>query len=396
MVRENSAIGVGMVFAGNGSRADSPATAFNNPAGMSYLRDKGVELGTAAILPVMNFRGAATAFGQAIPGSGGSKDSTSVIPNLYWVGGNSRLTGGIAITAPFGMGNEYDSTWAGRYVGIKTQAFTVDINPSVAYRLSDSVSIGAGISAQYFKFDMTSALPQFVIFGPATPDALYRFRGDDWAAGFNVGVLWAPTTTTRIGLTYRSKIDHQLKGSLEFTGALPVLGLTSGAASAGVRLPATAGLSISHDTTPSLSFSADVQFTNWSVLKQAIITSANPPFPMELGYRDSWFVSAGGSYNVNPALTLRAGLGWDQTPVTDAFRAVNLPDADRLLAGIGLTYRFTQALALDGGYQHSFPAHPASMNASINNTDPLTHAVTLNGRYNVNVDVVALSLRYKN
>ena len=99
---------------------------------------------------------------------------------------------------------------------------------------------------------------------------------------------------------------------------------------------------------------------------------------------------------MNPALTLRTGLGWDQTPVTNASRAVNLPDEDRILAGVGATYRFTPALALDAGYQHSFPARSASMNGSVNNTDPLTHAVTLNGHYNVNVDVISLSLRYRN
>jgi long-chain fatty acid transport protein len=164
------------------------------------------------------------------------------------------------------------------------------------------------------KFDMTSALPQFAIFGPGAPDALYRFKADDWAVGFNVGVLWEPTAATRVGLTYRSKIDHGLKGDLDFTGAIPLLGLTSSAASAGVRLPATAGFSITHEVTPSLSFSGDVQFTNWSLLKQAIIRSANPPFPIELGYRDSWFVSAGGSYAVNPALTLRAGLAGIRRP----------------------------------------------------------------------------------
>jgi long-chain fatty acid transport protein len=138
MVRENSTTGVGMVFAGNGSRADSPSTAFNNPAGMTRLSDKGFEVGTTAVVPVMKFSGSATAAGQPLPSSGGSKDPTSLVPNLYWVFGNSRLSGGIAVTVPFGLGSAYDSTWAGRYLGIETRALTVDVNPNVAYRLSDS------------------------------------------------------------------------------------------------------------------------------------------------------------------------------------------------------------------------------------------------------------------
>jgi long-chain fatty acid transport protein len=151
--------------------------------------------------------------------------------------------------------------------------------------------------------------------------------------------------------------------------------------------------------TPDISLSADVQFSQWSVFKRVVIETTNPApfneFPNEEHYRDSWLISVGGVYRLDPVWSLRAGLGLDQTPITDAFRAVSLPDQNRILMGVGFGYRMTDAMSLDGGFQHSFPTAKPSMNKSANNTDPFTGAVVLNGNYDVTVDVVALSLRYR-
>jgi long-chain fatty acid transport protein len=396
MIRENSASGVGTVFAGNGSRADAPSTVFNNPAGMTHLLQDEVELGATVIDLSMTFSGTATAGGFPVSGgNGGDAGRVAFVPNAYWVFGiNDRLKAGLGITVPFGNGASYNSPWIGRYLNVKTTSVTADINPSIAFKATDWLSLGAGVSAQYLKLDLTTAIAQFAIFGPGTPDAFYRFNANDWAFGYNVGTLFELGQGTRLGLTYRSAIDHRIKGSLDFMGTAPVLNLISGPAAADFHLPATTGVSITHEMTPNLSLSADVQFTQWSSLQTVFIESQNPPFPFELHYRDTWMISVGGVYRVNDQWQLRAGLGWDQTPVTDKFRMVNLPDEDRYLVGLGLGYKLNNAMSLDLGYQHSFEIH-ASMNDSVNNTDPFTHAVTLHGKYNVPVNIVSFSLRWK-
>ena len=393
MVRENSAIGVGMVYAGNGSRADAASTAFNNPAGMTRLANDEVELGSTVILPSLEFDGSATAVGSPLAGNnGGNAGRTAVIPNLYWVFGlNDRLKAGIAVTAPFGNGIEYDTNWYGRYLGLKIDALSADINPNIAFRVSDSLSIAGGVSAQYLKLDYLSAIPQFVIFGTGAPDATYRFNADSWAFGFNLGALLELEGGTRIGLTYRSGTDYRIAGELDFMGASPLLGLISGPAGADVHLPATIGLSLTRDRGSALSLSMDVQFTQWSVFKRVAIESQNQTFTFEQRFRDSWLVSIGGAYRLNETLTLRAGLGWDQTPVTDRYRAVTLPDEDRYLVGFGFGYRLTDWLVLDGGYQHSFAADHPDMSNSLNNTDSVAQSVVLSGEYDVDVDVLALA-----
>ena len=397
MVRENSAESVATVYAGNGSRADDVATVFNNPAGMTRLEGSQVEGGTVVLFPSIHFSGGASVLGTALPGdNGGNGGERGVIPHLYGkFDVSERLKFGIAVTVPFGNSINYDSTpaWSGRYVGIKTAALAADINPNIAYKLSDSVSIGAGISAQYFKLDVSAAIPQFLIIGPTAPDAIYRFRAHDWSYGFNLGLLADLDPTTRVGLTYRSKIDHRVKGTLNFTGAL--FPIASGPATADASLPATWGASITHDYNPNFSISSDVQFTQWSTFDQVIVQSLNGPFPFIEKYKDSWMVSLGGVYRFDAGWTLRGGLGWDQTPVSDAFRGVGVPDSNRYMLGVGVGYRFSDSTSLDGGFAHYISTEHASMNTSLSNTDPFTHVVKLQGKYSNHLDYVALTLRHK-
>ena len=397
LIRENSSIGVGMAYAGGGSLAESAATVFANPAGMTRLSQDEMEAGVAMIIPSFEFKGSATVFGTPIPGdTGGNSGRLAAIPSLY---GTFALTddlkAGIAVTVPFGNATNYGSTWYGRYLATKTSAVSYDINPNLAWKLSDSVSIGAGFSAQYFKLDVTSAIAQSLIFQAPVPDAFNRFVGHDWSFGYNFGLLAQIDESNRIGVTYRSGVDHDLEGSLNFTGASPLLGLISGSAHSEANLPGTAGVSLTHDVDPDLTLSADVQYTHWSVFRDIVVQSANPPAVYKQNYRDAWMFAAGGRYVLNPEWTLRGGLAWDETPVTSAFRTVNLPDTDHFLLALGSSWQIGEGLILDGAYEHSIAFARPNMNISANNTDPITHVVVLHGQYDVNVDVVAFSVRYR-
>ena len=396
MIRENSAESLGTVYAGNGSRADDVATVFNNPAGMSWLSGTQIEVGTAAVFPSMHFEGSASILGTPIPGNNDRNvGQFAVIPHFYGVLDiDERFKAGIAITVPFGNTVDYAEDWPGRYVNIKTAALTADINPNIAFHVNDRLSIAAGVSLQYLRLDLSSSIAQFLIFGPGTPDGGFLLRADNWGWGYNFGLLAEPMDGTRIGLTYRSGISHRIDGSLTFSAATsPLLGLTSAPASAEFNVPASIGGSITHRVTPNLSLSTDVQFTQWHTFKEVAVNSPpNPTFVFTEGYRDSWMASIGGVYRLNDTWTLRAGFGFDESPVTDGFRGTGVPDKDRYMLGLGTGFRFNDAMSLDVGYAHYFAAGHATMNSSINNTDPLT-GVLLNGRYDNALDYVAVTFR---
>ena len=396
MVRENSATSLAMVSAGSGSRAESASTVFGNPAGMTRLGGTHIETGVAAVFPSIKFDGSASVMGMPVPGTdGGNGGMDAAIPHFYAA---TSLTPdvmvGLAITAPFGMTMHYDDTWSGRYVGIKTSALTLDINPNVAFRITDQLSFGAGVSLRYFRLDVSAAFPQFLIFGPSAPDGLYNFKGDSWDFGFNLGALFEVTPATRLGITYRSQIEHSLEGTLDFE-VDPLLGLASGSATGDATLPATATVSLTHEVMPNFSVSADVEWAEWGSFDTIVVQGQNGPFPLQPRYEDSWMVSVGGQYRMQNGWTLRAGIGWDGTPVTDAYRMVGVPDTDRYMVGVGAGFALSEALSLDLGYAHYFSAEHASMNRSANAIDPIANAVVMSGEYTNDLDYVALSLRYR-
>ena len=399
LVRENSAEAVATSYAGNGSRATGPDTVFSNPAGMTHLQADGFELGVAGILPSSTFSGSGRQLTPAGPvplagTMGGDSGRAALIPNFY---GAMRVMPdvsiGIAITVPFGNSSEYDPAWVGRYLGTKTMAQSADINPAIAWKINDTWSVGAGFSAQYLKLDVTQGIDQSAIFGAAVPDAFLHFKAHDWSYGFNAGVL-ADFGAARVGLTYRSNINHRIQGSLDFSGASPVLGLINGPANAKARLPSTTTLSITSDVASDITLSADVQYSHWSLFKDVTIQSQNPPFANIQGYRDAWMVAVGGTWRLDERWALKAGVAFDETPVTSRYRAVSLPDTDRYLLGLGAEVRLSDAMTLEGAYGHSFAFNNPNLNSSVNNTDPVTHSAIVNGRYDINVDIVALTFRY--
>jgi long-chain fatty acid transport protein len=398
MVRETSANAVGMASAGLGSRAEDASTVFNNPAGMSFLNESQVQIGSAVVLPDLNFSGTATGPGPT-PITGVNDRNigqTAMIPHLYGAFRiDERWSAGIAMTVPFGLVIDYSENWPGRYSSIQTAALSFDVNPNIAYKINDNVSIGGGFSAQYFKLQMSSAINQALIFGaPGTPDGGYRLTVDDVAWGFNLGILAKVTEQTKLGLTYRSAITHDLTGQLQFWPTTsPLLGLTNAVARAGVNLPASTTLSLTHQLTPNLSVSGDVQFSQWHVLRSfAVNAPPNPILGMNKQYRDTWMVSVGGAYRFDDNWTVRGGVGYDQSPVTDAFRFSGIPDTNRVMVGAGASYNFTPTMGIDVGYAHYFTTDKATMNSSVNAVDPFT-GVVLSGQYKNALDYLAISFR---
>ena len=165
-VRENSAESVATVFAGNASRADDVSTVFNNPAGMSDLQGTQLEVGGALVLPEIRFSGSLTAGAATLPGNNSRQDGQiALIPHFYGVIDlNDRTKLGLAITTPFGNSVDYGDQWSGRYVNIKTSAMSIDFNPNISYRVNDWLSVGGGVSLQYFRLGLVQRDPAVIDF----------------------------------------------------------------------------------------------------------------------------------------------------------------------------------------------------------------------------------------
>ncbi|MHB1214367.1 MAG: OmpP1/FadL family transporter [Thiobacillus sp.] len=377
---EQNASGLGNAYAGQAAAAADASTIFFNPAGMTYLPDRQVVLVGHLIKPEARFSG--TVSPDIGGGNGGDAGGLALVPNAYFA---FRLTPdvhlGLGVNAPFGLKTEYDSTWAGRTQAIKSELKTVNLNPSIAWKASESLSLGAGLSIQYAEATLSNS---------ANGAGIATVHGDDYGWGFNLGLLWQPSAATRVGVAYRSEVEQKLKGGVDFSVAT----IANGPVTADITLPDSASLSLFHELSPKWDLLADVTWTGWSDFDELrIVRNGGVGLGLtEENWSDNYRYSLGANYHLSDRVILRGGVAFDETPVSDAFRTARIPDGDHTWIALGAQYKLSPHSAIDVGYTHLF-----IKNARINKTEysylppqpnPPT-PVTLSGTYEASVDILS-------
>ena len=202
---------------------------FFNPAALGRLDGFAAEVQGSHLSPHSKLKSssATTAAGTPITGP----DSANDIANDNWIGAGylmlpvgDRVRLGLGVTSPFGLQTTYSDDWVGRYDAQESKLETVNLNPTVAVRVTNWLSVGAGFQAQHAYGKLTQAV-DFGTIGaglglPVTPggdDGGARLSGDSWGYGYDLGVLVEPVKGTRFGLAYRSEIDNQLEGDASFS-----------------------------------------------------------------------------------------------------------------------------------------------------------------------------------
>jgi long-chain fatty acid transport protein len=431
---EQSASRLGTAFAGTAAAADDATTVYFNPAGMTALRQPEGVVSASGIEIASEFRNdsSTAAFAQPLGGNGGDAGDWNLVPAAYFVlpVGDS-LAFGFGVNAPFGLKLVYEDGWIGRFQALHNEIKTLNFNPSVAWRINERISIGAGIDYQRLDAELTNdvnysaviaqGVQQLVLAGqlpPATGNAVIaanaaqsghaRVSGDDDAWGFNVGALFDLSDDTRLGLSYRSSFDYTVEGSIDFTApagrdpvssgiiaavSAPGAPLSSGPAKVDLKLPDSATLSLQHRFGEKFAVVADVAWTGWSSIQELRIvrdSGATVSVTPER-WRDTWRYALGGTYAIDDSFTLRAGVAFDETPVPDETRTPRLPDTDRTWVAIGARWQPSPAVLMDFGYAHLFsdtvPLDQDAGNAAA--------SALLNGNQHSDIDIVSAQLVYR-
>lgn len=374
---EQSASGLGNAYAGQAAVAADASTIFFNPAGMTYLPDRQVVVAGHLIRPQAEFTGTVSpAIGG---GNGGDAADWAVVPNAYFA---YRLTPdvhlGLGVNSPFGLKTEYDPEWVGRYQAIKSEVETINVNPSVAFKLSDTLSLGAGLNIQWIEAVLTHRQP---LGAPPAPVPLVKIKGDDYGWGYNLGALWQATPATRIGLAYRSEVDYTLDGTSSTSD--PSVGPLNGPVTAEVTMPDSASLSLFHKLSSRWDLLADVTWTGWSDFDDLPIRGAvNKTTPEN--WENILRYSLGATWHMSEKLSLRGGVAYDEAPVSDLDRTPRIPDGARTWIAVGGQYRLSAQSVLDFGYAHLFVNDPG-----LQSTD---NGTTLNGEYSSQVDILSAQI----
>ena len=393
---EQDAAGQGNAFAGSAARADSAATVFANPAGMIKLPGKNLSMGVTAIDIKARFENGASIapptqliqppFTQATPaGSDADGGTLGYAPNFYYSQQlDDRWALGIGFNAPFGLKTDYPEDFRGRFLARKSDIKTMNFNPSVAYKLNETVALGFGANYQKFDAELTQAV---ITAGLAAGEGYLTQKGDSWAWGWNVGVLIDLTPATRLGVSYRSKVDHKIKGNYSFDNVpAPILAAAgfnamSGDGTATVTLPEIWTFSLAHQLDERWQLLADLSRTGWGDRSELRIQYANGSKDQfnTFDWKATTRVAVGASYQLNDSLKLRAGLATDQSPVTDDNRIARMPDSSRTWYALGFQYKPNKTMAFDVGYTY-IKGKDAKINESGTPPNPVSYGV-LNGAY---------------
>jgi long-chain fatty acid transport protein len=415
---EQGASGMGNAFAGAAATAEDASTIFFNPAGMTYLPDSQLVVAVHAIRPSAEFNNngshrAALTGGLITPGGeGGDAGDLAFVPNFYFakaITENVRL--GLGVFAPFGLKTEYNDNWVGRYQAIKSELTTININPSIAFKASDQLALGFGLSAMRASAELTSAVDFGTICAASLAgcgvgatfqrhDGFASIKGDDWGFGWNAGVIFQMTNATRLGLAYRSQVHQTLDGKVRFGNVpaafavSPALTATfaNGDVTAKLTMPDSLSASLFHQVNSQWDVMADLTWTQWSKFERLTVVRDsgaivnNVPEKWENTIR----ASVGASYRYNDALKARIGVAYDESPVSSEFRTPRIPDNDRVWLSLGASYQVSQAGTLGVGYTHLF-VRDATIDKTTDSSSAALRDVVV-GRYDSNVNI--LSVQY--
>lgn len=399
---DQDAVSIGNYHAGLAANADDASTAYYNPAGMRRIKNQQFVVGAAAVLPDLRFRG--TVAVNTLPNT--APQSVSVqggqykfFPTVFYVAPISeQVAFGLSYTKPFEFNINYGSNTALRYVSVLNTINVVDLTPSFSVAFNDKFSLGVGWDIQRMNGQFQNSVTAL----GQTSDTLSSTSGSDHAYGCHLGALYQFSENTRVGLSYVSQVAHTFTGASNLIGPLAPGGFQmSQATQVRITLPPTTSISVFHTFNPSWDAMGNLSYTQWAVMNRLVLTNligisggvvnGNLQNILSSGYHNAWNYSVGANYHVNEQLLFRGGLGFDQSPINNNSRSIQLPDSDRIALALGGHYQATETLAVDIGWTHLF-----SMNTRINNLSQSVgdQTTVTNGSVQANTDIYGLQVKW--
>lgn len=364
---EQDGASIGNYHAGYAAAANDASTAFYNPAGI--IRIKNQQAVFAGIGVVSDFKYVGTVRVNTIGGGLTPLSATaqggafSFIPSLHYVAPVSEHVGfGFSIAVPFGLKTDYGFNSPLRYVATTTSVQVIDVSPSLGVLVTDKASVGFGLDIQrmFAEFDLVGALG-------TTLDTTSTNKANDTAYGYHLGAMYQFNEKNRVGISYHSQVRHQLSGSSYFVGPLATLfngGTFSSRATSNITLPAYTALSGYFHPMEKMALMATVIYTQWDVIRalslsglsgiSGLSASRNITASIPEYWHNTWNFSVGTDYTVTDRFIVRGGIGYDQTPVREAYRTVHLPDNDRTVVAVGGHYQASKAIGVDLSWSHFF------------------------------------------
>ncbi len=384
-LQEYSVTSAGRAFGGAGIVGDDYSAIAFNPAGMT-LKQSGMQLGAMAMDIHSRINGHLND-GPRV-GSKGKLRNFKVLPHGFGQYAYKDLRIGLGVYTPFGLGTYYNRSWFGKTHALTSEIKAIDVNPTLAWKPLEWLSIGAGFILERMEARLTNIAPN---------GKMSDMNADGWGRGWNAGIMVSPTKTTRFGVAYRSKVVQDIKGKHHFAG------LTEGISSTKLVDPEHVQFT-AYQEVGSFGLSAMARWTRWSrfnllsidstALKKysAMLPPGYPslsPSQVKENWRNTWTISGGVDYHFCKNLTFRTGLAYDQGAVKNPeHRTARVPDSNRWIASLGASY-MKGNWQFDVSYFHMFWSK-----ARVNSRATTTGSSVIHGTYETQINSVGLSAQY--
>lgn len=378
---DTKALGMGGAFA---AQADNPSAVYFNPAGIVQLEGWQVSTGFATISPGATFKNAAAGGVQT-----DMKNNTFFVPNLFITYQlNDRWSFGLGSFSNFGLGTDWPDDWPGRFLigGTNAEVETLSINPVIAFRPFDKLSIAAGVVAQYLDITLQSKVGNVL---NLPEGSLELDATKDWDYGYNLGLLFWITEELRFGASYRSRIKHSINdGDMSISGLTGPFAAqnTDTTASAELELPAIAYLGLAWTKGPwTLEF--DFHWTEWSTYDELRVDFDSKVLNQDFisktkDWSDVWAYRFGVEYSINEMFDVRGGVIFDDSPIPDQYADTLLPSGDRWLYCIGGSWHYKNfTLDLAYNYLDDEKRVLSQAGGEYNLLAPIPPTVTLKGSF---------------
>ena len=391
-LREQSAVGLGNAFAGAAASGSGLASMFWNPATMTDYAGIQSSLSLFAIMPVSTI----TPTGGFLPNNFGKSDTGDMALDAFVPAGYAswQVTDqawlGLSINTPFGLATKNPNNWSGQIYGRTSKVESIDVTPTLGWRFSDQLSVGAGLQIMKFKVRLTGAT------SPLSGATSAELKGDDTNVGFTLGATYKPFAGTELGVGYRSQVKQKLQGTLVSAATFDI--------HSNLTLPEQLTLGLRQSVSDDFTLLAGYEWTHWKKFSSfPVVTSGGvTATTLNFNYNDGWYASLGGEYKLNRNWTVRAGLGLEHSPIDNVNRSVRLPDSNRTWTTIGATYAVDDSISFDASYAHLF-AKNGTINVVSGNPNLITPSsgplanipLTFNANTKGRVDIFAIGMNFK-
>lgn len=264
---------------------------------------------------------------------------------------------GLALAVPAAVGVSWEDP-ATAFTAKRFKLQVVELNPTVAYRINDKFAFAFGARGVYTKGKIASDFGRI---------GYREIKGDGMGYGYNVALTYRPIEDLSFAVTYRSKVNLELKGhtDADFKGRFASISY-HGKTRVEIPLPAQLVLAAGYkfsDFTLLLAF----ERTYWSKFKgydfefgDKTAAHTSSPFsgyfkifmddPVIKNAKDTNTYRLGLAYDVNEKFRLMAGFAYDEDITSSKHTGLELPNTTSKVYSLGVNYKFTPNLEMALGY----------------------------------------------